>query len=133
MVDTGYWYAVCDPNEANHGSASTKFADFERHGIIFPWPCLYETLNTSFVENRRAMPRFAAIVRRPNVEYLDDAPYREHAYELTMGTARKRPISLVDMVMRLMLENVNVRVDGLLTLNPKDFHDVCRKRRLEML
>jgi predicted nucleic acid-binding protein len=133
MVDTGYWYAVCDPTEANHVVASTKFADFERHGIIFPWPCLYETLNTRFVKDRRAMQRFAAIVRRPNVEYLDDASYREHAYEQTIGTARKRPISLVDMVMRLMLENVNVRVDGLLTLNSPDFHDVCRRRGLEML
>ena len=50
-----------------------------------------------------------------------------------MRTARARPISLVDMVMRLMLENVNVPVSGLLTFNPKDFHDVCRKRGLEML
>jgi len=47
-------------------------------------------------------------------------------------TARTRPMSLVDMVMRLMLDDVNVRVDGLLTFNQKDFHDVCRKRGLEM-
>ena len=93
MVDTGYWYAICDRSDTYHGDAADRFAPFESHGIIFPWPCLYETLNTRFVENRSAMQRFSAIARRPNV----------------------------------------VRVDGLLTFNQKDFHDVCRRRRVEML
>jgi predicted nucleic acid-binding protein len=88
MVDTGYWYAICDPRAMNHQAAATRFTEFERHGIILPWPCLYETLRT---------------------------------------------MSLADMVMRLMLEDVNIRVNGLLTFNRKDFHDVCRKRGLEML
>ena len=79
------------------------------------------------------MQRFSAIARRPNVEHLDDAPYREDAYAQTIGTARTRPISLVDTVIRLVLEDVRVRVDGLLTFNQKDFHDVCRRRRVEML
>ena len=79
------------------------------------------------------MHRFTGIARRPNVEHLDEVPYREDAYEQTIRTARTRPMSLVDMVMRLMLDDVNVRVDGLLTFNPRDFHDVCRTRGLEML
>ena len=133
MVDTSYWYAICDRRDTHHDDAANRFAAFENHGIILPWPCLYETLDTSFVENPRAMHRFETISRRPNVELLDDARYREHAYEQTIRTAGKRPISLVDMVMRLMLDDVDVRVDGLLTFNPKDFHDVCRKRGLEML
>ena len=78
-------------------------------------------------------PEICRISRRPNVERLDDSQYRDDAYEQTVRTARRRPMSLVDMVMRLMLEDVNVSVNGLLTFTQKDFHDVCRKRDLEML
>ena len=81
MVDTGYWYAICDRNDAYHDDAASRFAAFESYGMIFPWPCLYETLTTRFVENPSAMQRFALIARRSNVEHLDDAPYREPAYE----------------------------------------------------
>ena len=133
MVDTGSWYAICDFRDPYHDAAATTFTAFEHLGIILPWPCLYETLRTSFVENRGAMQRFSAIARLPNVEHLDDGPYRDAAYEQTLTTARTRPLSLVDMVMRLMLEDVNVRVNGLLTFNAKDFYEVCRKRRLELL
>ena len=133
MVDTGYWYAICDRREQAHSAAATRFAAFERHRIILPWPCLYETLRTKFVKKSGAMQRFAAISSRPNVEHLDDSTYRDAAFEQTVRTARRRPMSLVDMVMRLMLEDVNVRVSALLTFNRKDFHDVCRGRGLEML
>jgi predicted nucleic acid-binding protein len=133
MVDTGYWYAICDATEPSHNAAVTGFAAFERHGLILPWPCLYETLRTRFVKKPGAMQRFAAISGRPNVDRLDDLPYRDAALEQTLRTARRRPMSLVDMVMRLMLEDVNVRVNGFLTFNRKDFHDVCRARDLEML
>ena len=70
--------------------------------------------------------------KRSNVERLDDFKYRDDAYEAIVSTASRRPMSLVDMVMRLMLEDVEVRVNGLLTFNPKDFHDVCRTRSLTM-
>ena len=133
MVDTGYWYAVCDRRDAHHRDAVRRFSAFESYGVAFPWPCLYKTLNTSFVENRHAMARFAAITRLPRVERLDDAPYRDEAYGETMSTALTRPISLVDTVMRLMLDDVDVRVNGLLTFNRKDFYDVCRTRGVEML
>lgn len=133
MVDTGYWYALCDPREGDHENAVAKFDDFERSRIILPWPCLYETLRTHFVKQIHAVKRFAEIARQPNVEKLDDSEYRDDAYERTVETASKRPMSLVDMVMRLMLEDVNVRINALLTFNMKDFHDVCRKRSIYIL
>jgi hypothetical protein len=47
--------------------------------------------------------------------------------------APKRPISLVDMVIRYILDDVNIRKDCLLTFNRRDFVDVCRKRQIEIL
>jgi len=42
-------------------------------------------------------------------------------------------ISLCDVLIRLLIEDVNLRIDALLTFNEKDFVDVCRKRRGEIL
>ncbi len=42
-------------------------------------------------------------------------------------------MALVDMVIRLILDDINVRKDGLLTFNHKDFADLCRKHQIEML
>ena len=132
MVDTGYWLAVCDSRDSRHNLAATTLGEYERHGLLLPWPCVYETLRTRFVARPAAIRRFAAMSKRSNVERLDDSKYRDDAYEAIVSTASRRPMSLVDMVMRLMLEDVEVRVNRLLTFNPKDFHDVCRKRSLTM-
>ena len=132
LLDTGYWIALCDAREGFHGEAADKFERFEGLGVILPWPCMYETCKTRFVRNGRAMRLFAQIVRGSRIQKVDDHRYRENAYDLTMETFAKRPTSLVDMVIRLMLDNVVLRVDGLLTTNPGDFNDVCRKRKIDM-
>jgi hypothetical protein len=68
------------------------------------------------------------------VALIDDALYRDRAYEMTVSDAirRHRRISLTDMVIRLMLEDVNVRAGYLFTFNPGDFADVCRRRGIEI-
>ena len=50
---------------------------------------------------------------------------------LTM--AKSRGMALVDMVIRLILEDRSIRKHGLLTFNRGDFVDVCRKYQIEML
>jgi hypothetical protein len=81
------------------------------------------------------MRRFERIVRQPNVIRIDDTPYRDDAYQLTwnMALRGKRPISLVDMVLRLMLDSTDVRVHYMLTFNPADFSDICRRQLVQML
>jgi len=37
------------------------------------------------------------------------------------------------MIIRLILDDVNIRKHGLLTFNPGDFADICRKHQIEML
>jgi hypothetical protein len=81
------------------------------------------------------MERLERTLRSPHVQFIDDNPYREDALEATFREARlgKRAISFVDMLLRVMIQDTNVRIDALLTFNIKDFFDVCASRRVRML
>ena len=46
---------------------------------------------------------------------------------------RKRPLSMVDCLIRLMIEDVNVKLHYLATFNHRDFLDVCAARRIEII
>ena len=97
--------------------------------------CLYETFNTRFAKNKMAVRLFENFLRQPQVVLFKDEQYRNAALEATFNaiTAAHRPIALVDMVLRLILEDVNVRKHGILTFNPRDFVDLCRKFSIEIL
>jgi predicted nucleic acid-binding protein len=133
VVDTCFWFALCDRNDQYHQQALAKEELLHSLNLIIPWPCLYETLNTSFVKNPRSLGTFERFRHRPNVDLADDGKYRDTAYQETFVLARKRPISLVDMVIRCILDDVNIRKDCLLTFNQPDFVDICRKRQIELI
>jgi hypothetical protein len=69
---------------------------------------------------------------RHRLEFVDDQPYRDDALEdCFAGAARShsvyRQLSLTDRVLRAVLADPNMDIDGILTFNPADFSDVCRK------
>jgi hypothetical protein len=73
-------------------------------------------------------------MKKSNVRFIDDQRYREEAYSLAVEySRRKRPISMVDMLCRLLIADPEVRINYLLTTNPNDFLDVCAKRQVELL
>ena len=75
-----------------------------------------------FMKQLNSNPRFVRI---------QDDKYRDIAYQYTMSETNQRGISLVDNVIRVMLENsVDLHIDALLTFNTKDFVDVCSKRNI---
>ena len=96
---------------------------------------MYETLNTRFVSHAGIFTRFERCLKKCAIEYVDDRPYRDEAYEQTMSFARigKRPFSLVDMIIRFMLDDDNLKKQYLLTINKEDFRDVCVVKNIEML
>ena len=63
---------------------------------------------------------------------FDDDSYRSEALELTLRE-QKRNISLVDNIIRLMLDDKNVGAKGLITFNVGDFQDVCQKNSIDIL
>jgi predicted nucleic acid-binding protein len=135
LVDTGYWIALFDPREEHHARIVGSEDLFDLLTLVFPWPLLYEILRTRFVRRRDWVARLDAQLKKPHVVLIDDSAYCEEAYSLAVEYATRlgRPISMVDMLCRLLLADPNLRIEYLFTVNPADFHDVCRSCRVEML
>jgi predicted nucleic acid-binding protein len=135
LTDAGIWYALFDPRDQYYAQAQEKAQYLDLFHIVLPWPILYETLRTRLVRNVASLRSFEAYLSRPHITYLEDASYRNAALELSMDSSlnRARPLSLVDCVLRLMLEDVNMKIDYLITFNVGDFSDVCRTRGIEII
>ncbi len=135
VVDTGYWFALLDPRDGRYKEAQPKADYIDSMTVVIPWPVLYETVNTRFVKNRLSMDNFGRIVKRSNTRQIDDAPYRNYALTEAFREALegRRSISLCNVVIRMMLLDIDLKIHALLTFNPGDFADVCRNRRIEML
>jgi predicted nucleic acid-binding protein len=133
IIDTGFWYAFYNARDQHHQLAEQKADLLETSNILLPWPCLYETFNTRFAKNVTAVKSFEALLQQPHIVRISDISYREAALKAVLTTITSRRIALVDMVIRLILDDINVRKHGLLTFNQSDFSDLCRKHQIEML
>ncbi len=135
LADTGLWYAMFDRRDQHHVLASEKAEALELFQVVLPWPTLYETLRTKFVRNFIALDQFERFLKKHNVTYLDDSSFRDAALEMALESSLRqgRPLSMVDCLIRLLLEDVNTRISYLLTLNERDFADVCRRKGVEII
>jgi predicted nucleic acid-binding protein len=132
LVDSGFWYAVFDERDQYHADAQDYMEIMLDFQFIVPWPVVYETLRTRYVRREAILKRFERVLRRPNAVLLDDSPYRAIALEATLSAVGKR-YSIVDNVLRLILEDVNLRVKILFSFNQADFRDICVRRQIEMI
>ena len=122
LVDTSFLYALHNDRDPFHESAKAKQNWLDDLPVILPWPVLYETLNTRFVGRPGTMDWFDRLVLSPSTELLDDSPYRNACYDSVHATARRgRRLSLVDTVLRAIIEDSSVAVGALLTFDPRDF------------
>ncbi len=135
LVDSGFWFGLCDERDQFHKEAARIFSAIKSARVLFPWPVLYEVLNSKFVKRQPSVVQFDANLKSLKLDYIEDQIYRRSAYQesLVLAIPNKRQISLVDMVIRHMLADVNLRVDYLVTFNDGDFHDVCKKRMIEII
>lgn len=132
LVDSGFWFAIFDERDPYHRRA-VEFADYiPEHQVVLPWPILYETLCTRFVRRPVGVKRFEILLKRPNIVFLEDDVYKQQALEMTLSGVG-RPYSIVDNVLRLVMDDVNVRINYLFSFNRADFADICARRRIEIL
>ena len=132
LIDTGYFVALYEERDEHYEVAQSNKHLLDLHPVVLPWPVLYETINTRFARRRSALTRIDSIIAKADTLLLDDSPYRERAYRQVQQTSRQRPLSLVDAVLRAVIEDENVRISGLLTFNVKDFHDLCYPRHVDL-
>jgi predicted nucleic acid-binding protein len=135
IVDTSFWFALFTPGDSHHTMASNKASILDRARLIFPWPVLYETINTKLIKNRGGIMRLDSLIKSRNAILIDDTDYRRIALQATIreSHAQARTISLVDMIIRFVIDDPNIRIAALLTFNERDFADICLKRRVELL
>lgn len=134
LADTGLWIGLFEARDQHHEEAEAIAGRLDLFRLVLPWPILYETLNTRLVRNTLALSRFENYLKRPNVDYLDDTRYRETALNLSLESSRRsRALSLTDCTIRLILDDVGVKIDYLATFNARDFADVCHRRRIELM
>lgn len=137
LVDTGVWLSLVDPRDHIDDRAAVDAIDdlIRDHRIVLPWPVGYETLRTRLVRNRLAMEALERRLKSRLVDWVEDRPYREAALEMTFDEAVRggRPLSMVDCLMRLMLDDVSLGIHYFATWNARDFEDVCQPRRIDIL
>ena len=135
LADTGFWIALLDEKDQHYQSAGERAPWIDVATLVMPWPVLYETLRTRLVRRPARVLRLDEQLKKPNVQFIDDGKYRDEAYSraIDFSVRLRRPISLVDMVCRLLIADPAVRIDYLLTTNPRDFTDVCSERQVELL
>ena len=134
LLDSGFWYALYDARDPFHEQANAfaKYLDF--YTLVIPWPALYETLNTRFVRHPEWLRPFEQYVQRSSSVRLPDESYRDIALDSVLRIVRGwRPISLVDMVIRLMLADLNIKIDVMVTFNQNDFADICATRQIALI
>src|SRR5262249_46577904 len=135
ILDTGFWIGLYNERDEHHEKAVEFALLFDYCNLLIPWPSLYETLNSGFVMRSALLHRFELLLDRPGTLRLSDELYREQALVnvslLNRGRGRRaRGISLVDIIIRAMIEDVNIKIDALITFNRPDFLEVCLSRRV---
>lgn len=130
--DTSFWIAAFDPKDQFHKTAVRFLEIIPSKVILMPWPIMYEVLRTRTVKNSQMIAGFNRIIRRPKVHKVDDTSYRIECLESTLANASRRPISLVDMIVRAVLMDNKYTISQLLTFNPADFVDVCQDRNVRI-
>ncbi|MBC7446656.1 MAG: hypothetical protein H7330_01180 [Hymenobacteraceae bacterium] len=137
LADTGFWLGFVDPRDPYHAAAIewAELLDDQHTLLLLAWPCLYESMRTRLVRNRRRTLDFEQLIRRPAVQLLDDSEYREAALDAVFARSHKLGVSfsLADGVIREMVSDLDLRIDYLLTFNSADFADVCQARQIELL
>jgi predicted nucleic acid-binding protein len=136
LLDSGFWLGLYDAADSFHDDALRLLPVVERCHVLVPWPSMYEFLNTRMLKRKggAALEPLRRSLQGLGVERIDDSPYRVAAVAECLDLRnRQRPMSLVDRVLRAIVLDPNRRVHGVVTFNPGDFADVCRKRQIELL
>ncbi|MCK9423466.1 MAG: hypothetical protein M0Q38_12800 [Bacteroidales bacterium] len=135
LIDSGFWYALYNKRDCYYTKAQEIFEFLSIGNVLIPYPSLYETINTRFTKNEFGLRDFKLLITRTNVILLDDQEYKSEALELTFKSALdlKKPFSLVDIIIRLMLADEKLRINYLISFNPRDFIDVCSRRSISLL
>ena len=137
IVDTGFWYSFLETREQErHTVAENVFYRLvqQETNFLVPFPTLYEAINTKLLKDKyrdKADWFLKQLQSNPHFINIPDDEYKELAYNKTIEE-NYRGFSLVDNVIRVMMEDKSLRISALLTFNVEDFIDVASKNGIEI-
>ena len=144
-ADSSFLIGLYDEKDKFHDQASDYFRHYFPNGnnrLIIPWPIVYEAVSTRMVRNKRGLSRLESdwklLAAQQQLHLLSDLPFREGVVDECFDELKKPPVqyrklSAVDRVIRRILSDPNIQITAFLTFNPKDFVDVCKAFRRELL
>lgn len=138
IVDTGFWYSYLGTREQErHMVADKVFRRLEEleANFLIPFPTLYEAINTKLLKSKnrtKANWFLRQLQSNPRFIKVPDDEYKDDAYLLTVSENNHRGYSLVDMIIRVMMEDDRLKINSLLTLNIEDFIDVASRRGISI-
>ena len=132
LADTGFWFALFNESDDYRSKALIIEDDIQVHSLLIPWPTLYETINTKLSKQKHNVARLKRFIEKQSTILIDDEIYRKDSLTFVLEN-NIRHFSLVDHVVRSMLSDKSLRIDGFISFNPKDFYDVCDSRNIDML
>ena len=130
IIDTGFWFALFDDRDHYHEDALLYFEYISPHTLVIPWPTLYETLNTRFSRRQSWVEDLHRVISSHSIYYIPDDDYREISFDYFFREGQR--FSLVDIIIRNILEDDSIKIDAILTFNEPDFIDVCYKKGIEL-
>ncbi|MHB9292470.1 hypothetical protein Holit_01568 [Hollandina sp. SP2] len=91
-------------------------------------------LNTRFTRNIKRIQNYETLLQKLNIEYIYDNDYRLNIInDFILYNKKSKHISLVDLIINRIIEDVNVKIDYITTFNKNDFLAACTKRHIEFL
>ncbi len=135
LTDSGFWLGLVDPTDQYHQQSNVIAKLIEGYTVIFPWPCLYETISTHLTRRRQRLLYFEEFLNAPNIILLDDSAYKANALSEVFQLNRVSGFtySLTDSVIRALLTDAHIPLPYLATFNNSDFEDLCQQRRIEIV
>lgn len=93
LTDTCFWFGLVDPKDQYHSVSSAIAELIEDCRVLFPWPCLYETISTHLTRRRDQLIRLEKIISKPNIILLDYNNYRNDALKQVFHSNEKTGFS----------------------------------------
>lgn len=121
ILDTYYWIAVFNPEKEKDKQEIVKFVseliDENHYEILIPFPTLYEFLNSKF--SRKKSINIETELAKPKYIKIHDNEYRDKALNnfLQQISISNYDVSLVDEVIKEMIEDVKLRTDIIVTFD----------------